>query len=88
MQWKPKVYTYMYLIAQKGNREKYDINMQFSKQISTDCGISPIIDVQWNFSNPDTIGADSSVLNREVSLIQGLLSTQMWHLGRVNMSYL
>ena len=36
--------------------------------------------IQWNLSNPDSIGADSSVINREMSLIQRLLSTQMWHL--------
>ena len=30
--------------------------------------------IQWNLSTADTIGADSSVLNREVSLIQRLLS--------------
>ena len=30
--------------------------------------------IQWNLSTPDTIGADSSVLNSEVSLIQRLLS--------------
>ena len=33
-----------------------------------------------DYSNLDTIGADSSVLNSEVSLIQRLLSIQMWHL--------
>ena len=31
------------------------------------------IHIQWN---PGTVGTDKSVLNREVSLIQGLLSTQ------------
>ena len=35
----------------------------------------------WNLSHPDTIGPDSSVLNTE-SLIQGLLSTHLWHLGQ------
>ena len=33
--------------------------------------------IQWNL---DTIGPDYNVLNSEVSLIQRLLSTQMWHL--------
>ena len=28
--------------------------------------------IQWNFSNSDTIGPDSGVLNREVSLFQGV----------------
>ena len=39
--------------------------------------------LQWNLSNLDT-----SVLNREVSLIQRLLSTQMWHLGQTKVSCL
>ena len=34
--------------------------------------------VQWNPSNPDTIGPEKSVLIREVSLFQGLKSTQIW----------
>ena len=32
-----------------------------------------------NLSNQDTIGPDKSVLNSEVSLIRGLLSTQICH---------
>ena len=39
-------------------------------------------DIQWNPSNPDTIGPEESVLIREVSLFQGLKSTQTWYLGR------
>ena len=46
------------------------------------------VHIQRNLSNADTIGADSSVLNRELSLIQRLLSTQMWHLGWVKVSCL
>ena len=40
-----------------------------------------VLDIQWNLSNPDTIGA-------EVSLIQRLLSTQMWRLGQTKVSCL
>ena len=32
--------------------------------------------LQWNPSNPDTTGLEESVLIREVSLFQGLKSTQ------------
>ena len=32
--------------------------------------------IQWNPSNPDTIGIEESVLIREVPLFQGLKSTQ------------
>ena len=34
--------------------------------------------IQWNLSNPDIIGADSSVLNSEVCLIQGLHKCGIW----------
>ena len=37
--------------------------------------------IQWNPSNPDTIGPEESVLIREVSLFQGLKSTHTWYLG-------
>ena len=39
-------------------------------------------------SNPDTIGAVESVLISEVSLFQGLKSTQTWYLGRKKVSCL
>ena len=29
------------------------------------------MDLQWNLSNPDTLGTEKSVLIREVSLFQG-----------------
>ena len=38
--------------------------------------------IQWNSSNLDTIGPEESVLISEVSLFQGLKSTQTWYLGR------
>ena len=41
-----------------------------------------------NLSNQDIIGPDLSVLNSEVSLIQELLSTQMWLLGQMKVSCL
>ena len=44
--------------------------------------------IQWNPSNPDTIGPEESVLIREVSSFQGLKSTQTWHLGRKKVSCL
>ena len=46
--------------------------------------------VQWNPSiySPDTIGPEESVLIREVSLFQGLKSTQTWYLGRKKVSCL
>lgn len=37
---------------------------------------------QWNFSNPDIIGPEESVLFKEVSLFQRLRSTQGLYLGR------
>ena len=52
------------------------------------CTVHILFYVQWNLSNQDTIRADLNVLNREVSLIQRLLSTQMWHLGQVKVSCL
>ena len=44
--------------------------------------------IQWNHSIPDTNGAEESVLIREVSLFQGLNSTQTWYLGRKKVSCL
>ena len=44
--------------------------------------------IQWNLSNQDTIGPDYNVLNSEVSLSQGLLSTQMCYLGQMKVSCL
>ena len=44
--------------------------------------------ILWNPSNPDTIGPEESVLIREVSLFQGLKSTQTWYLGRKKVSCL
>ena len=44
--------------------------------------------IQWNPSNPDTIGPEKSVLISEVSLFQGLKSTHTWNLGRKNVSCL
>ena len=38
------------------------------------------------YTNPDTIGLEESVLIREVSLFQGLKSTQTWYLGRKKVS--
>ena len=38
--------------------------------------------------SPDTIGPEESVLIREVSLFQGLKSTQTWYLGRKKVSCL
>ena len=52
------------------------------------CTVHILFYVQWNLSNQDTIRADLNVLNREVFLIQRLLSTQMWHLGQVKVSCL
>ena len=37
-------------------------------------------------SNPDTVGPEESALIREVSLFQGLKSTQTWYLGRKKVS--
>ena len=37
--------------------------------------------VLWNPSNPDTTGPEESVQISEVSLFQGLKSTQTWYLG-------
>ena len=37
-------------------------------------------DIQWNPSNPDTIGPEKSVLIREVSLFQGLKGTHTWYI--------
>ena len=34
--------------------------------------------IQWNPSNPDTIGPEESVLIREVSLFQGLNKHGTW----------
>ena len=44
--------------------------------------------VQWNPSNADTIVSEESVLIWEVSLFQGLKSTQPWYLGRKKVSCL
>ena len=44
--------------------------------------------MQWNRSNPDTIGPEESVLISEVSLFQGLKSTQSWNLGKKKVSCL
>ena len=44
--------------------------------------------IQWNPSNPDTIGPEESALIREVSLFHGLKSTQTRYLGRKNVSCL
>ena len=44
--------------------------------------------IQWNPSNLDTIGPEESVLIREVSIFQGLKSTQTWHLERKKVSCL
>ena len=44
--------------------------------------------VQWNPSKLDAIGPEESVLIREVSLFQGLKSTQIWYLGRKKVSCL
>ena len=46
------------------------------------------VHVQWNPYNPDTVGPEESVLIREVSLFQGLKSTQTWYLGRKKVSCL
>ena len=46
------------------------------------------LDLQWNPSNPDTIGPEESVLIREVSLFQGLKSTHTWYLGKKKVSCL
>ena len=40
------------------------------------------VHVQWNLSNPDTIGPEESVLIKEVSLFQRLKCTQALNLGR------
>ena len=44
--------------------------------------------MQWHPSNLDTIGREESVLTREVSLFQGLKSTQIWYLGMKKVSCL
>ena len=45
--------------------------------------------LQWNHSNPDTMyGPEESVLIREVSLFQGLNSTQTWNLEKKKVSCL
>ena len=46
------------------------------------------VHVQWNPSNPDTIGPEESVLIREVSLFQRWKSTQTWNLGKKKVSCL
>ena len=51
----------------------------------TELGIKIIKLLQWNPSHPDTI---ESVLIREVSLFQGLKSTQTWCLGKKKVSSL
>ena len=40
------------------------------------------------YTNLETIGPEESVLIREVSLFQGLKSTQTWYLGRKKVSCL
>ena len=44
--------------------------------------------IQWNLSNPDTLGTEESVLISEVSWFQGLNCTQTWHLGQLKVSCL
>ena len=44
--------------------------------------------VQWNLSNPDTLGTEESVLISEVSRFQGLNCTQSRHLGQLKVSCL
>ena len=44
--------------------------------------------IQWNLSNPDTLGTEESVLVSEVSRFQGLNCTQTWHLGQLKVSCL
>ena len=41
-------------------------------QVLFKMGVMVIVDLQWNLSNTDTIGAEESVLIREVSSFQGL----------------
>ena len=51
-----------------------------------DGSFRPLLEgIQWSSSNLDTI---ESVLIREVSLFQGLKSTQTWYLGRKKVSCL
>ena len=47
-----------------------------------------VFPLQWNPSNQDTIGSAESVLISEVSLFQGLKSTQTRSFGRKNVSCL
>ena len=44
--------------------------------------------IQWNLSNPDTLGTEESVLISEVSWFQGLKITQTWYLGQQKVSCL
>ena len=44
--------------------------------------MTQLYQVQWNPSNPDTSGPEESVLIRDVSLFQGLKSTQRTWGGR------
>ena len=43
--------------------------------------IPHVTQLQWNFSIKDTIGTSQSVHNIEVSLLQRLISTAMFHMG-------
>ena len=47
--------------------------------------------IQWNLSNPDTLGTEKRVLINEVSLFQGYMyvqsSTQKWYLGQEKASF-
>ena len=38
--------------------------------------------LQWNISNPNTLGTEESVLISEVSRFEGLNCTQTWHFGQ------
>ena len=44
--------------------------------------------IQWNLSNPDTLGTEKSVLISEVSWFLGLDCTRTWHLGQQKVSCL
>ena len=81
--------SYVQLLVKCGRMLEYrsatkeEMNTNSQTQPNSKYIIGHII-IQLNLSNQDTIVPDLSVLNSEVSSIQRLLSTQMWHLGVLN----
>ena len=61
------------------------LNLKLGRYCISTCIIC--LYIQWNLSYPDIYNeADESVLNSEVSLFEGLISIQIWHLGKCPVS--